>query len=81
MYALDAGQVIQNAIKYLIEGLGVALAVFLVGKGKLKVEEIIMLGITAGAIYAVIDTLSPALGAPARLGSGLSIGAQVAGGF
>ena len=79
----DFNEVMRRAIKYLVEGFSVALALWIIGKGKMKHEEIALVALTAASVYAVIDTLSPSsnLGHSTRLGSGLAIGSSLAGGF
>ena len=81
-YGLDLMEVLRRAAKYLVEGGAVALAAYLVPQGhKLKMAEITMIALTAAAVFAILELYSPAIGASARTGAGLSLGAGVVGGF
>ena len=79
-YQLDLMEVLRRAAKYLVEGGAVAMAAYLIPKNKLKLEEILMLAVTAAAVFAILELYSPAIGASARAGAGLSLGAGVVGG-
>lgn len=74
-------EVLRRAAKYLVEGLAVAFAAYLIPKSKLALGEIIILAVTAAAVFAILELYSPAIGASARTGAGLSLGAGVVGGF
>ena len=80
-YGLDIMEVLRRAAKYLVEGGAVALAAYLVPKSKLALGEIVMLAVTAAAVFAKLELYSPAIGASDRTGAGLSLGAGVVGGF
>ena len=80
-YGLDVMEVLRRAAKYLVEGGAVALAAHLVPKSKLSLGEIVMLAVTAAAVFAILELYSPAIGASARTGAGLSLGAGVVGGL
>jgi hypothetical protein len=79
-YGLDIMEVLRRAAKYLVEGGAVALAAYLVPKNKLAIGEILILAISAAAVFAILELYSPAIGASARTGAGLSLGAGVVGG-
>ncbi len=78
---LDVKEIIVRIIKYLIEGLTVALAAAIIPKNKLTPEEILTIALCASAIFSLLDIASPSIAASARLGSGISIGAGVVGGM
>jgi hypothetical protein len=80
-YGLDIMEVLRRAAKYLVEGGAVALAAYLVPKSKLALGEIIVLAVTASAIFALLDLYSPSIGAATRTGSGLGLGGGIIGGF
>ena len=52
---------ITKAVKYLIEGLAVAFIAYYVGKGKLNTQYIIMIGLTASFVFAILDIMSPSI--------------------
>lgn len=70
----DYKSFIKRAIKYLVEGIAVALVAYYFTKGKLDAKEIILLGITAAFVFAILDTVSPTVSMGARLGAGFGIG-------
>jgi hypothetical protein len=67
-------QVTIRAVKYLIQGLAVALAAYYIPRRKMQIEEVITIAIAAAAVFAVLDVLAPAIGDSARAGMGLGIG-------
>ena len=76
---LDLSQVIKRAIKYLVEGLAVAIAAFYIPRRKMNLQEVAMIGLTAAASLAVLDLLAPAVGSGTRQGAGFGIGASLVG--
>jgi len=77
---IDWAEVFRRALKYLFEGLAVALAAIYLIKGA-SMEQVFMVAVSAAAIYSVLDMYSPSIGSSARLGSGLQIGSSLLGGF
>jgi hypothetical protein len=67
-------ELIKRIIKYLIEGLMVAIAAFAIPKRTLNIEEIALLALTAAATFAILDTYIPSMGVSARTGAGLGMG-------
>ena len=67
-------ELIKRIIKYLIEGLMVAIAAFAIPKRSLNIEEIALLALTAAATFAILDTYIPSMGVSARTGAGLGMG-------
>ena len=49
----------QSLLKYLLEGLGVALAAFYIPPKNLNIQEIVLIALTAAATFAVLDMFSP----------------------
>jgi hypothetical protein len=72
-------EVLNRAIKYLIEGLFVAVAAVFVPRRSLPMDEIITIGIVAAAVFAILDVVSPSIGMSARGGAGFGIGANLVG--
>ena len=79
MGVFDINELIKRIIKYLIEGLMVAIAAFAIPKRNLNLEEIALIALTAAATFAILDTYIPAMGATARSGAGFGIGANLVG--
>lgn len=76
---LDLGELLKRAIKYLVEGLMVAIAAFAIPKKSLQLDEIALISLTAAATFSILDTYLPSMGVNARSGAGLGIGANLVG--
>lgn len=79
MEGFDLGEVVRRILKYLVEGLAIAVAAKLLPKQKLSLNEIVMLGVIAAAVFAVLDLYAPAVGGMARTGAGFGIGGGLVG--
>ena len=75
----DMSEMIKRIIKYLVEGLMVAIAAFAIPKRSLNLEEIAILALTAAATFAILDTYIPSMGVSTRQGTGLGIGLKLSG--
>ena len=75
----DISEVVTRALKYLLEGLMVAIAAFLIPEKKRqpKMDEVAMLGLTAAAVFAVLDMFARSVGSAAKQGAGFGIGATL----
>jgi cell division protein FtsW (lipid II flippase) len=76
----DFNELLKRAIKYLVLGLVIALVAFSIPKHKLKVEEVVVVGLSAAASFAILDIFAPSIGQAARTGAGYGIGLGIAGG-
>lgn len=74
---INVGELIKRIIKYLVEGLMVAIAAFAIPKRSLDIEEIILISLTAAATFSILDTYIPSMGVTARSGAGFGIGANL----
>ena len=77
--SMDLKEVVKRAIKYLVEGLGVSIAMYLIGKNKFAMEEILLVGLVAASLFAVLDLMSPSISYAARQGAGFGLGANLVG--
>jgi ABC-type Co2+ transport system permease subunit len=75
----DIAELVKRVIKYLVEGLMVAIAAYAIPKRSLNVEEIILIALTAAATFSILDTYVPSIGVTARSGAGFGIGANLVG--
>ena len=75
----DLNEFVKRAIKYLVEGIMVAVVAYTIPKKSLNVEEVI--GLMAAATFAILDIFSPSIGASARSGAGMVVGAGLGGGL
>jgi ABC-type Co2+ transport system permease subunit len=74
---INVGELVKRIIKYLVEGLMVAIAAFAIPKRSLNIEEIILIALTAAATFSILDTYIPTMGVSARTGAGFGIGANL----
>jgi ABC-type Co2+ transport system permease subunit len=79
MAMFDLNELVTRIVKYLVEGLMVAIAAFAIPKRSLNLEEITLIALTAAATFAILDTYIPAMGDSARQGTGLGIGFRLGG--
>jgi ABC-type Co2+ transport system permease subunit len=78
---VDVTELLKRAIKYLVEGLAVAICAIIIPKKALNVEEIIIIALTAAATFSILDVFIPSMGNSARGGAGFTLGSAVAGGL
>lgn len=76
---LDVAELIKRVIKYLVEGIMVAIAAYAIPKRSLNMEEIALLALTAAATFSILDTYVPTMGVTSRSGAGFGIGANLVG--
>jgi len=76
---IDMGDLVSRAVKYLLEGLAVAIAAFMLPGKVMKLSEIGMIALVAVATFAILDVYAPSVGASARTGAGFGIGAHLVG--
>jgi ABC-type Co2+ transport system permease subunit len=74
---LDIAELVRRIIKYLVEGLMVAIAAYAIPKRSLNLEEIGCIALTAAATFSILDTYIPAMGVSTRTGAGFGIGANL----
>ena len=78
---LEVQELVMRVFKYIFEGLIVAVAAYLIPGKKLKVEEILTIGVIAAATFSVLDLFAPSVGQSVRNGAGLGIGVNLVGGL
>ena len=66
-------------VKYLLEGIAVAVAAYFIPRKKVEITEIIFIALSAAATFAVLDIFAPKVGEGARKGAGFGIGATTVG--
>ena len=64
-------------VKYLLEGIAVAVAAYFIPRKKVEITEIIFIALSAAATFAVLDIFAPKVGEGARKGAGFGIGARL----
>ena len=75
MYRVSTREVLKRLVKYLIEGIVVALAAFAIPYKKITIEEALWLAFVAAMTFSVLDLFAPSIGVTARQGAGFGIGA------
>jgi preprotein translocase subunit Sss1 len=76
-FAVDTKEVLQRILKYVIQGLAIGLAALIVPEKKPSWEEVLVLALTAAAVFSLLDMFAPAVGVATRYGTGLGIGASL----
>jgi ABC-type Co2+ transport system permease subunit len=74
---INVAELVKRVIKYLVEGLMVAIAAYAIPKRSLNMEEIVLIALTAAATFSILDTYVPSMGVSARSGAGFGIGANL----
>lgn len=65
---------IRNLILYLIEGIAVAIAAYVIPNRRTKLNEIVVISFIASISFFILDVFSDKIGSGSRLGAGLGIG-------
>lgn len=78
---LDWGELVRRAVKYIIEGLMVAMAAYAIPNARrsLSLDEVVLISLTAAATFSILDTFVPSMAVSARSGAGFGIGANLVG--
>ena len=74
---MDSRELCKRVVKYVLEGLIVAIAAMLLPKQKPDFEGALGLALVAAATFAIIDTMMPSLSYPVNMGVGFGIGANL----
>ena len=76
---VDLGELTRRAIKYLVEGVMVALVAYSIPSRSLKVDEVMLIAVTAALTFSILDTFIPSMAVSARSGAGFGVGANLVG--
>ncbi len=66
-------------IKYVLEGLAVAVATYLIAGKFTSIRDVALLSLTAGLTFMILDLFATDIGSGARQGTGFALGAQTVG--
>lgn len=80
-FGFDAKEVLVRILKYIFEGLVVAVAAYLIPGKKMQAVEILTIALVSASTFSVLDLLAPSFAGASRSGFGLAVGANLAGGF
>ena len=78
---MNFGELFKRAIKYIVEGIIVAIAAYVIPKQRLNIEEVVVVALVAASTFAVLDTFIPSMGATTRQGAGFASGTGLTGGI
>ena len=76
---LDIGELVRRIVKYVIEGIMVAIAAYAIPKRSMNLDEVMLVALTAAATFSVLDTYVPSMAGATRQGAGFGIGANLVG--
>jgi hypothetical protein len=76
---LSVNELIARIVKYLVEGVVVAIAAIFIPKKSLPLDEVMTLALLAAAVFALLDLFVPSMGAQVRNGAGLGLGFNLVG--
>jgi ABC-type Co2+ transport system permease subunit len=76
---LDLGELIRRIVKYVVEGIMVAIAAYAIPKRSMKIDEVMLIALTAAATFSILDTYVPSMAVSARSGAGFGMGANLVG--
>jgi ABC-type Co2+ transport system permease subunit len=76
---LSVTELVTRVIKYLLEGLAVAIAMVIIPRKVPSLEEIVSVSVVAAVVFAILDLLAPSVGLTARQGAGFGLGANLVG--
>lgn len=72
-------ELMKRVVKYLVEGIMVALAALVIPTQRLNMNEITLLALTAAATFSILDTFIPSMGGGVRQGISWGVGLNMAG--
>jgi hypothetical protein len=78
---MNTEMIMTRMMSYMVEGLVVAFVAHFIPNTKLRGKDLFILGVTAGATFMILDFFSPGMADAARVGTGLSVGTNLAGGI
>lgn len=70
---------VKRLLKYLVEGLVVAIAASTIPKKSLDIQEVGVIALSAAATFALLDLFAPTISYAARQGAGFGVGANLVG--
>jgi hypothetical protein len=76
---LNLNELLRKVVKYLVEGLMVAVAAYVIPQRSLKMDEVALIALTAAATFSVLDAYLPTMAVSARSGAGFGLGANLVG--
>lgn len=81
MDSINSRELCKRVVKYVLQGLVIAIAAILLPKQKPDFEAVLALALVAAATFAIIDTMMPSLTMPVQFGAGFGLGVNLIGGI
>lgn len=78
-YSFDYQEMFTRIVKYLIEGLVVGIVASILPEKPLSMDKVVLLGLTAAAMFSILDLVAPSISSSARQGTGLGLGFNLVG--
>jgi ABC-type Co2+ transport system permease subunit len=78
-YSFDYQEMFTRVVKYLIEGLVVGIVASILPEKPLSMDKVVLLGLTAAAMFSILDLVAPSISSSARQGTGLGLGFNLVG--
>lgn len=78
-YTFDYQEMFTRIVKYLIEGLVVGIVASILPEKPLSMDKVVLLGLTAAAMFSILDLVAPSISTSARQGAGLGLGFNLVG--
>ena len=76
---VNVRELITRMVKYVFEGVMVAIAAYSIPKKSLNLDEVCIIALTAAVTFSILDSFLPSMASSARSGAGLGIGANLVG--
>ena len=80
-FEVDFSEIVKRSLKYILEGVAVAIAARYIPAYKIDIMEIFMIAFTAACVFAILDLYAPSVSIAVRQGAGFAIGASTIGGI
>ncbi len=78
-YSFNVQEMFTRIIKYLIEGLVVGIVASILPEKPLSLDQVVLLGVTAAAMFSILDLVAPSISTSVRQGTGLGLGFNLVG--
>lgn len=75
----DIGSLITRLIKYLIEGIVIAIAAYSIPKKQVRIDEVALIALVGACTFIILDAYAPQISGAARSGAGFGIGSNLVG--
>ena len=81
MHRVSGHELCKRVVKYVLEGLVVAIASMVLPRQKVDLEAVVAIALVAASTFAILDMFSPEVGTASLAGAGLGIGVGLVGGL